>query len=86
MGSSVCHGSMWFHVTACPIAPPPPIPTCRTLLLPFCWLLLLLVQYGEAPENKEFGEEFCKAMTYFTRHSLEGGNTTLQVGGRHNGA
>jgi hypothetical protein len=46
-------------------------------------LLLLVLQYGEDPANKEFGEEFCKAMTYFTRHSLEGGDLTLQVGHSH---
>jgi len=35
-------------------------------------------QYGEMAEHQEFADEFCKAMTYFTQHSLEGGRNTLQ--------
>ena len=30
-------------------------------------------------EHQEFADEFCKSMTYFTQHSLEGGRNTLQV-------
>jgi hypothetical protein len=46
-------------------------------------LLLLLLQYGEAAEHAAFGEEFMKAMSFFTRHSLTGGSTSLKV--RHSG-
>eukprot|EP00879_Flechtneria_rotunda_P029871 GHRR01032334.1.p1 GENE.GHRR01032334.1~~GHRR01032334.1.p1 ORF type:complete len:371 (+),score=126.55 GHRR01032334.1:187-1299(+) len=35
-------------------------------------------QFGELPEQSAFGDEFCKAMSYFTRHSLQGGKTSLK--------
>jgi hypothetical protein len=41
---------------------------------------VLLLQFGELPEQSAFGEEFCKSMSFFTRHSLTGGTTSLQVG------
>ncbi len=37
-------------------------------------------QYGEMPEHPEFASEFCDAMTFFTRHSLQGGSRGLEVG------
>jgi hypothetical protein len=36
-------------------------------------------QYGEAPEHAAYGEEFMRAMSFFTRHSLAGGSTSLKV-------
>ena len=35
-------------------------------------------QYGEKHDNAAFGEEFSHAMTYFTRHSLQGGTQSLK--------
>ncbi|KAF6265260.1 S-adenosyl-L-methionine-dependent methyltransferase [Scenedesmus sp. NREL 46B-D3] len=35
-------------------------------------------EYGEAAEHAGYGEEFMKAMSYFTRHSLAGGATSLK--------
>jgi SAM-dependent methyltransferase len=35
-------------------------------------------QFGELPEQSAFHDEFCKAMSYFTRHSLTGGHTSLK--------
>eukprot|EP00882_Tetradesmus_deserticola_P009252 GHRQ01009762.1.p1 GENE.GHRQ01009762.1~~GHRQ01009762.1.p1 ORF type:complete len:396 (+),score=158.11 GHRQ01009762.1:234-1421(+) len=35
-------------------------------------------EYGEAAEHTGYGEEFMKAMSYFTRHSLAGGATSLK--------
>ncbi|WIA10082.1 hypothetical protein OEZ85_010289 [Tetradesmus obliquus] len=35
-------------------------------------------QYGELPEQAAYGEEFMKAMSFFTRHSLAGGATSLK--------
>jgi hypothetical protein len=37
------------------------------------------MQFGELPEQAAFGDEFCKAMSYFTHHSLKGGTTSLKV-------
>jgi hypothetical protein len=37
------------------------------------------MQFGELPEQAAFGEEFCKSMSFFTRHSLTGGHTSLKV-------
>jgi hypothetical protein len=39
------------------------------------------MQYGEAAEHAAYGEEFMKAMSFFTRHSLTGGSTSLKVTG-----
>ena len=36
------------------------------------------LQYGEKHDNAAFGEEFSHAMTYFTRHSLQGGTLSLK--------
>lgn len=38
-----------------------------------------VLQYCEQKENEHFATEFCKSMTYFTQHSLEGGQLTLKV-------
>jgi len=46
----------------------------------FC-LFCSVLQYGELPEQAAFGEEFCKSMSFFTRHSLTGGTISLKVGG-----
>ncbi|KAL3132215.1 hypothetical protein ABBQ32_008805 [Trebouxia sp. C0010 RCD-2024] len=37
-----------------------------------------MYQYGERPENAEFGAEFMQSMTYFTQHSLQGGIQSLR--------
>ncbi|DBB14282.1 hypothetical protein WJX82_008155 [Trebouxia sp. C0006] len=37
-----------------------------------------MYQYGEKHDNAAFGEEFSHAMTYFTRHSLQGGTLSLK--------
>lgn len=37
-----------------------------------------MYQYGEKHDNAAFGEEFSHAMTYFTRHSLQGGTHSLK--------
>lgn len=36
------------------------------------------VQYGEKHDNAAFGSEFMQSMTYFTRHSLQGGSQSLK--------
>ncbi len=36
------------------------------------------MQYGERQENAAFGAEFMQSMTYFTRHSLQGGTQSLK--------
>ena len=36
------------------------------------------MQYGEKQENAAFGAEFMQSMTYFTRHSLQGGSQSLK--------
>jgi hypothetical protein len=41
--------------------------------------LPFVLQFGELPEQAAFGEEFCKSMSFFTRHSLTGGTTSLKV-------
>jgi hypothetical protein len=51
------------------------VPAC----LSACHALFSTLQYGEAAEHTAFGEEFMKAMSFFTRHSLTGGSTSLKV-------
>lgn len=37
-----------------------------------------MYQYGEKHDNAAFGSEFMQSMTYFTRHSLQGGSQSLK--------
>lgn len=72
---------LWLHTVCRCVSMPAVVMTlqghswCRLLHVCCCRL-----QFGELPEQSVFAEEFCKSMSYFTRHSLTGGTTSLKVG------
>lgn len=68
-----------FQQLPCLLATPPPSPDNNIDQMFPTSRPPRLLQYGELPEQAAYGEEFMKAMSFFTRHSLAGGATSLKV-------